>query len=221
MSEAMRRFSELAGVPVRYDRSADAPYGSRGRPHRFVGQRDFVSKLDRLFEELWLVCGSGTAEVITSAGAFTRKPGQHGLGRAFDLDAIFWSRNSFVTLDDGFGGRDRRLYFGIECVIRKHFGQVLNYDYDVAHRDHFHIDDAQPVGFRPESRALMLFLQGTLAHVHHSPLGIDGVCGHETAQATRQVLSRLGIAGDLSAVEVWRDFLSASAQRAMLTTPAT
>jgi hypothetical protein len=211
----MRRFSELGGVPVRYDRGADAPYGSRGKPHRFVGQPDFVAKLDGLFEELWQVCSSGTAEVITSAGAFTRKPGQHGLGRAFDLDAVFWSGNSFVTLDDGFRGRDRRLYFGIECLVRKHFGQVLNYYYDVAHRDHFHIDDAQPVGFRPESRALLLFLQGTLVHVHQRPLSIDGLWGHETAQATRQALSTLGITGDLSRAEVWRDFLSASAQRAM------
>ena len=71
-----------------------------------------------VFIELWRVCPLGRAEVVTSAGAYVNKPGSHGQGRGFDLDAIFWADKNFITLHYP---QDRRFYLGVEAILRKHF----------------------------------------------------------------------------------------------------
>jgi hypothetical protein len=186
-------------------------YGSRGVPAVFAAIPDFVHQLDGCFAELWACCSIGKAEVVASAGAFVRKPGFHGLGRAFDLDAIFWHDRSFIALRDGFQCGNRRLYHGIECVLRRHFGQVLNCDYDTAHQDHFHVDDSQPVGCRPDSRAVTLFVQAVLTHIHQERVIVDGVWREETSSTLRQLLTARGCSGDFLDATIWRQFLADSA----------
>ena len=220
MPQPPQFFTSLAGVPVRYDRAPLSQYGTRGVPFRFHSEPDFTARLEAFFDELWRVCPLGRAEVITSAGAYTNKPGQHGKGRAFDLDGIFWAGKTFVTLHDGFNARDRTFYFGVECVIRKHFGQVLNYLYNADHRDHFHFDDAVSVAFRQGSRSTVGFLQGTLRFVHGIPVATDGRWGPNTRDATRQALRSLGISGFIDSRDTWLAFLSRSAAKAFGTTGA-
>ena len=87
------------------------------------------------------------------------KPGYHGLGRAFDLDAIFWDNHTFITLNFP---EDPFVYIGVESVIRMHFGTVLNYDYDAAHRDHFHFDDGTNPGWNKMAKSRVVFLQNVL-----------------------------------------------------------
>jgi Extensin-like protein C-terminus len=214
MPQPPQFFTTLAGVPVRYDRAPLSQYGSRGVPFRFHSVPDFTAKMEAFFDELWRVCPLGRAEVITSAGAFTNKPGQHGKGRAFDLDGIFWSGKTFVTLHDGFNARDRKFYFGVECVLRKHFGLVLNYLYNADHRDHFHFDDGVSVGFRQGSRSTVGFLQGTLRFVHGIPVTTDGAWGPNTRDATRTALQQLGISGFIDDRATWLAFLTRSAAKA-------
>lgn len=187
-------FTLLAGVPVHYDRFLDPEfgYGTRGRPRRFRAEADFEQKLQDCFEELWKVCPLGKAEVITTAGAFVDKPGAHGKGRAFDLDGIFWENRTFVTLHHYV--QDARFYLGIESVLRKHFGIVLNYEYNEAHRDHFHIDDISPVGFFPGHRSRVLYLQMALTYLFGRQVAIDGLVGPETNGAARELLPELGLA---------------------------
>jgi hypothetical protein len=182
--------------------------------HRFHSEADFTATLERCFEELWQVCPFGRAEVITSAGAYVNKPGQHGGGRAFDLDAIFWSGKDFVTLNDGFNAADRKFYYGVECILRRHFGQVLNFDYNADHRDHFHIDAAQPVGLRKNSNAVTFFVQGVLRSVYGLAVAIDGTWGNATADALVQAAATAGMNGSVTSVEDWREFLSLTAARA-------
>lgn len=186
-------FDQLGGVPVHYDRFNDPNfgYGTRGKPTRFHCTEAFEQKLDTCFQELWTACPLGKAEVITSAGAFVEKPGKHGEGRAFDLDGLFWSDKTFITLRYP---QDRQFYLGVEAILRKHFGTVLNYEYNASHRDHFHVDDGTAVGFSSESRSRVLFLQMVLTHVFAIPVGIDGVIGRETNDATRELLVQLGLA---------------------------
>ena len=205
-------FTRLAGVPVHYDRLPSAPYGTRGVPERFFAQGDFIGKMDRFFADLWQTCPFGTAEVITSAGAWVEKPGQHGRGRAFDLDGIFWRGKTFVTLHDGFNGRDRKFYFAVESVLRRHFGQNLNYFYNADHRDHFHFDDAVGVGFRSGSRSTVLFVQGALRFIHGETIAVDGRWGPNSRGAAERVLRAAGISGTLAEAGVWRDFLGHSAR---------
>ena len=186
-------FTELAGIPVHYDRFPEPfSYGTRGKPIKFHCTEPFEQKLHACFQELWQVCPLGKAEVIASAGTFVDKPGQHGLGRAFDLDCIFWTDKSFVTL---LFPMDRRFYLGIDAVLRKHFGTVLNFHFNAAHRDHFHIDDSAPTGFFAGHRSRVLFLQMALTFLFESPVAIDGQIGAETNGATREVLVQSGLAG--------------------------
>lgn len=213
-------FKELAGVPVHYDRFANPPfnYGSRGKPYTFYSLESFEKKLDAFFSELWQVCPLGKAEVITSAGAYVAKPGSHGQGRGFDIDAIFWNEKSFITLRYP---QDRSFYLGVEAVLRKHLGTVLNYEYDVAHQDHFHVDDTSPVGFFVTHRSRVLFVQMALTHVYGRPVSIDGFVGPETATTLRNVLldGDLASPGDVATNDQvfthlsdrWIDFLNTTA----------
>ena len=204
MSE-MTHFSSLAGVPVNYAREPVARYGTRGRPHSFNCTLQFFRKLEACFDELFGVTPLGLGDTITSAGAFVEKPGFHGLGRAFDLDAIFWPDRDFVTLRFP---TDQKFYLGVEAVLRKHFGTVLNFLYNSDHHDHLHVDDGSDVGFVTSSKSRVLFVQAALTHVFAVPVGIDGVYGPETERCVQTALVRLGLRGNISTLAVWLEFLT-------------
>ncbi|MEQ9486045.1 cell wall hydrolase [Coleofasciculus sp. F4-SAH-05] len=210
-------FTRIADVPVHYDRLSSRDYGTRGVSTRFYATTEAERKLDQCFFELWDLCPYGKAEVITSAGTWVNKRSYHGKGRAFDLDGIFWSDRTFVTLWDGHQRGDRRFYFGVEAILRKHFGTVLNYLYDAAHRDHFHLDDGTSVGFKSVFKSRVLFLQGALVHVFGISVGssgIDGKYGRDTKSALQQALSHLSITGNISNRSVWLQFLTGIANTA-------
>lgn len=209
----MVSFREIADCRVNYDRRSQADYGTRGGPATFRCGPGFKRKLDACFEEVWSL--TGKAEVITSAGAFTQKGGMHGLARAFDLDGIFWSHFEFVTLKDGYQGRDRSLYFGIECILRRHFGTVLSYLYNKAHHDHFHVDDGSPVSFNSNSDSRVKFVQGALNVFWGAGLQVDGRYGPQTARAIDEALTRLGLSGTLGTKQVWLDFLWGCAKKGL------
>lgn len=193
MSRPDNTFDKLAGVPVHYDRYPDPEYGygTRGKPNTWHCTEAFEQKLVEALEELWELCPLGRAEVITTAGAYVNKPGLHGKGRGFDVDGIFWSDRTFVTKNYP---NDRPFYLAVEAVFRKHFGTVLNYEYNVDHQDHLHIDDGSETGFVPEHRSRVLSLQMALTHVFERPVTIDGLIGPETNGAAREVLTELELA---------------------------
>jgi hypothetical protein len=186
-------FRELAGVPTHYDRFPEPQfsYGTRGKPLKFHCTEAFEQQLHACFEELWSVCPLGRAEVIASAGAFVDKPGQHGLGHAFDLDCIFWADKTFITLQFEL---DRAFYLAVESVLRKHFGTVLNFHFNAAHRDHLHVDTGAPTGFFAGHRSRVLYLQMILTHLFGHPVAIDGAAGPQTNGAARELLVQLGLA---------------------------
>jgi hypothetical protein len=165
-------------------------------------------KLEAFFSELWKVCLLGKAEVITSAGAWVEKPGFHGLGEAFDLDGIFWGNKNFVTLRYP---TDKKFYLGVEAVLRKKFGQVLNFHYNSSHRDHFHIDLGNEVGFR-RANSLIKFLQAALNDVFQDSVDIDGGYGNQTDGALKRVLRHIGITGGLDEGNNWMLFLEETAR---------
>jgi hypothetical protein len=213
MSRPNNSFTTLSGVPVHYDRLRNQDYGTRGVPHRFYVTPEFERKLDECFEHLWQACPFGRAQVITSAGAYVDKPGFHGLGRALDLDGLFWPDKTFITLYDGFQGRNLNLYIGIESIIRMHFGQVLNFSYNAAHRDHFHIDDTEP-GFRSGARSSALFLQNTLIHVFGHMVRRTGSYDTATRSGMALALRSLGIDGDIDNLQIWLEFLTKLSEKA-------
>ena len=144
MSAGEHAFNVVGGVPTNYARHPVAVYGTIGVPRTFHCTHAFFSKLDACFQELWRVSPHSRAQAVVSAGAHVQKPGAHGQGRAFDIDAIFWPGKTLVTRNFP---TDQNYYLGVEAVLRKHFGVVLDYNYNAAHRDHFHVDDTVHVGF--------------------------------------------------------------------------
>ena len=208
----MTGFSSLDGVPVNYAREPVAPYGTRGRPHTFNCTSGFLQKVEACFEELFRVSPLGRAEIITSAGTLVDKPGFHGLGRAFDLDALFWSERDFITLRFS---TDQKFYLGVEAVLRKHFGTVLNYLYNSDHHDHLHVDDGTEVGFVRSSTSRVFFVQAALTHVLGVPVGIDGAYGPETGGGLRTAFVRLGLSGDITTRDVWLEFLTRITREAL------
>jgi hypothetical protein len=150
---------------------------------------------------------------VVSAGAQVEKAGYHGHGRAFDIDAIFWSGKTLVTRDFP---SDQKYYLGVEAVLRKHFGVVLDYNYNAAHRDHFHIDDSVGVGFS-RARSHTLFMQAVCLHIFGKSFrgGVDGDFGSGTQGALDEVCGELGVATPLTVLANWNSFLDAVARRGM------
>ncbi len=201
------------GVPVHYDRlPSPNHYGSRGLPQSFHCHTDFELALDNAFKDVWLYTGLGKAQVITSAGAYVNKPGQHGQGRAFDIDGIFWANKTFVTLHAGWQGYDRKFYFGVEAVLRMHFGVVLDYEYNSPHRDHFHVDNSQGRAFRKTSTSKVRSLQGMLNHVWSQNVDEDGVWGDQTAGAVTDILVLAGLPGPITKQEQWLKLMKKTAE---------
>lgn len=209
-------FNRLGDVPLFYDRRSADDLG-RGTPVTLAAIQPFEDKLDQCFKELWNICPYGKANKIFTAGAWTDKPGMHGAGRAFDLDGFEWSERKFIVLEDGRRNGDRKFYFGIEAVLRKHFGIVLDYLYNSDHWDHFHLDDGVSTDFDTSARSKVLFLQGALVFVFGLSVGstgIDGQWGDNTKNALSQALSQLGISGSIFNRNVWLDFLTGTAKEA-------
>ncbi len=206
-------FTTLGGVPVNYDRAPVAAYGTVGVGRTFHCTHAFYAKLDACFTELWRVCPEGRPMAVASAGAQVAKSGQHGLGRAFDLDGIFWPGKSFVTKKFP---EDPAYYLGVEAILRKHFGIVLDYNYNSAHRDHFHIDDGSTVGYKT-TRSHTVFVQAACFHVMDIEVkgGIDGVSGKNTRTALDAACAKLGVSTPLTTPANWLAFLDGIATTGM------
>jgi hypothetical protein len=210
---ALQVFSHLVGVPVHYDRydaSSGYGYGTRGKPFKPRATPKMIAALQACFMEVFTQSPFGPGEVITSAGAFVDKPGHHGLGQAFDLDGIFWSSNFLVAKEYP---AKPHLYLAVESVIRQHFGTVLNYNYNAAHQDHFHMDLGSPVGFHKMSKSRVEYLQASLFYVHGYQTAIDGVWGPSTEKVVRAAMNDLSINGGLSSVAAWLEYLRLTAPR--------
>ena len=210
----MKTFSHLADVPVHYDRySAESGfgYGTRGKPFNPRATATMVRRLESCFAQVFAESPFGAGEVITSAGAYVGKPGYHGRGEAFDLDGVFWGNTQLVATEYP---AKPHLYLAIESIVRQHFGTVLGYLYNAAHRDHLHFDASTPVGFQKMSKSRVEYLQGALLYVHGYQVGVDGVWGLETAEVAKAALQDLGLNTNISTRATWVAFLQATASRA-------
>jgi hypothetical protein len=206
-------FTELSGVPVHYDRfpaESGFGYGTKGRPHTFRATPSFIQELDACIDELkgYSQAKLGALEVIASAGAYVDKPGYHGMGRAFDLDALFWKNRSLVTKNFP---NDPFAYVAVESVLRRHFGTVLNYDYNVDHQDHFHIDNGTSVSFQSMSKSRVTYLQYTLKFVFGLELEADGVFGPITRDNLKIALDSAALPPIGTAVG-WKRYLDHAAK---------
>lgn len=210
VSAEEKSFKKLAGVPTHYARPPVAPYGTIGQQHTFRCTNEFFAVLEDAFAELWEICPAGKPDIIVSAGAQVSKPGQHGEGHAFDLDGLFWPTRSFVALRFA---EYPTFYLGIEAVLRRHFGTVLNHFYNADHRDHLHVDTGTLVGLR-RVRTIALFVQLMTKHVLGVEIAVDGAWDRDTDAALQRLCDEFDQPQDLHEVEDWRGFLLTCAGRA-------
>jgi len=187
---AFKATDHINDISLHYAREVAYPYGTRGRRLKFRMTSKFHKTLEACFQELFGQCPLGKPEVITCAGTFVNKPGSHGRGAAFDFDAAFWPEYKMTTLDFPV---DFELYLGIESYLRRHFGIVLNYLYNNAHKDHWHVDTSVTTGFSTKSRSKVIYLQMTLSYLYELDVVIDGIWGPQTRRALNATADRLGI----------------------------
>ena len=185
----MKTINNINNIPLHFARLTNHPYGTRGIQRDFNVEPGFLTRLKVAFAELFDQCPLGVPDVITTAGIYVNKFGQHGKGKAFDLDAIFWQDESLVTLNFT---HQKMLYLGIESFLRKHFGLVLNHFYP-DHKDHWHIDISVPVDYNTDSQSETLYVQLVLKHIYDKEVLVDGLWGRQTRGFVNDVFERLGI----------------------------
>lgn len=204
----MKIINNVNGIPLHYARLTSHPYGTIGKQRNFGIEASFLPILEAAFTELFDKCPLGVPNVITTAGIFVDKPGQHGHGKAFDLDAIFWEDETLVTLNFL---HQKELYLGIESFLRKHFGIVLNYRYP-NHKDHWHVDVSVPVDYNTSSKSETLYLQMALKYIYHKEVLIDGIWGRQTNGAVNEVFQRLNINTPITTKTNYLQFLDLTGQ---------
>lgn len=199
----MEKTNNINGILIHYARLAAHPYGTKGQARDFEVEEHFLILLRKAFKEVFEACPFGVPEIITSAGIFVNKPGQHGHGTAFDLDAIFWKEESLITLNFI---HQKKLYLGIESFLRKHFGIVLNYFYP-NHKDHWHLDISVPVDFNRNSKSETLYLQMVLKYIYGEEIIVDGLWGPQTKSGTEVVFYKLGLSLPITTKSNYLKFL--------------
>nr|WP_321225700.1 hypothetical protein [uncultured Psychroserpens sp.] len=199
----MKAINSINNIPLHYARLVNHPYGTRGEQRNFSIDSNFHEVLKDAFDEVFANCPLGKPEVVTTAGIFVNKPGQHGHGTAFDLDAIFWKDKTLVTKNFI---HQKELYLGVESFLRKHFGIVLNYNY-TNHEDHWHVDTSVPVDYQESSKSETLYLQMALKYIYGKPVIIDGLSGPQTRGHTKDVFDRLNISTPITTKVNYLKFL--------------
>lgn len=185
----MKKVNAINDIALHYARLPQYPYGSTGKPYDFYIEDTFLKQLQNAFEEVFKHCPLGKPEIITSAGTLVGKAGEHGSGKALDLDAIFWKGHQLVAHNYI---HQKELYLGIESFLRKHFGMVLNYSFP-NHNDHWHLDSSVSVDYNESSKSATYYLQMVLKDIYQKPVIVDGISGPQTRGFTNEVFNRLNI----------------------------
>lgn len=216
MAATERRFNALDGTPVHYWRWTDGTAGTRSEQRTFASTSQFHERLVAWVRELRAVAethgGLRGMRRIVSAGAYVNKPGQHGLGQAFDLDEVAWSNGTISPYRRHHASPDRavvRRYLALDAVCRRHFRWVLDAGYNAAHGDHLHLDFG---GGTPRldrgSRSDTAFVQMSCNAHLGARLRVDGVWGPATQRAFEESVRRLAVTGDpLRDAAQWRTWL--------------
>ncbi len=220
------RFTSIAGATVFYP-----PQGLK--PRRVALEEKFHARLEAMFLDLWQRCPWGQAQWIGSLGCYVpstpdHDTGRHDSGEAFDLASVRFPaasvergsaepypaipRESEIAATDPGPktGRGCARYLALESIIRLHFQTALDWWFNAAHRDHWHLDlgNGEPI-WQGRSNQVR-FLQAALRYVWQAgELAIDGDLGPKTMTAyatSGHLVSRLPHEG-------WTAFLEETARR--------
>ncbi len=210
------RFDHLDGTPLLYWRWTNGTAGQGPRRRTFASTGPFHDRLVRWVRDLRglaaLYGGLRHLDAIVTAGVFVDKPGQHGLGQAFDLDEVRWSNGTISPYAREHLSTDRRVlrrYLALDAVCRRHFRYVLDGRYNAAHADHLHMDfGGGVVRCDRTSRSDTVFVQQVLNSHQGARLQLTGRWGSATQAAFDESRRRLGVTGDpTTSTDAWRTWL--------------
>jgi hypothetical protein len=226
-------FDSMADIPCYYAR-VNAAYGDLSKTTKTRKRKlhpSFLKKMDACMQELWWITSAiyGGIEALVSGGAYVKKAGWHGKGKAYDLGGIHWQEGPVLTtLEVAENFHDEileldlsnyLLYMGCESVLRRHFGTVLGIHYNKQHWNHWHIDPGSKVGYWGKgfgSSTRVTFLQEVLKHVWDVDAGItDGKEGAKTRRAIKEVREKLSLEKPLTDQTTWLQFLLLTAMVAI------
>jgi hypothetical protein len=198
------RFDQLDGVPLHYWRWRDGTAGRRTAHLTFASSLLFHERLLRWVRDLKAVAerhgGLRGMDRIVTGGLFVDKPGQHGLGQAFDLDQVRWSNGAITPYAREHLSGDRRTlrrYLALDAVCRRHFRWVLDGRYNADHADHLHMDfGGGLIVCGRDSRSDTVFVQQVLNSHQGAGLALDGRWGRATEVAFQESCRRLQVDGD-------------------------
>jgi len=233
-------------VPWRYARHRKGgtrpPYGTYGVPLRPRGpfELSFFKKFQAAVQDIWaassmfLMPPGYSLDAIVVASTYRKNAGKHGMGRAIDIDSLWWNPiwgSDSVTpeynaqprgLVANMFNENSCLYLAVTAIWYLHFGTVLWFLYP-DHECHWHLDDGSRVGLRkvdlsgrPKHR--ILFIQAALVHLFGvDPGPLDGKWGHLTYLALASVMKdvfgndfdRRMMDKMLLERNLWTDFLKA------------
>lgn len=197
-SATEKAFDNIDGTPTYYIRD-----GSH-HPATFYCTFDFYDSLVLWIQRLRTIsaaAGYSEVSIVTSAGAYVDKPGEHGLGQAIDVDRIDWADgtiSSMIDLDWNSGDRElHKRYYAVDATLRAHFRWGLDHTYNEAHHDHFHMDfGGLPVQLSDGSTSDVGWIQAACNEFMDAGLVVDQVWGPLTQAAFDESKQRLGVAGD-------------------------
>lgn len=111
-------------------------------------QRDVVQPMARLHlgRNVRLIEHLGSYNCRSIRGG--QRPSEHSTGNAIDISAFILSDGRRVSLDEHWDAPDGRSAFlqAVRGGACDYFNTVLSPDYNAAHADHFHLDQAQRPG---------------------------------------------------------------------------
>lgn len=189
------KIDKLGDSNLHYNRDSIEAIKTKGRPYSYYIDQDFLeNNLKPFYNEFISFNPYGTPEIITSAGMFVNgNKGYHGKGKAMDIDGFFFQvgnyTKDFIMIDYH---KDINYYLGVNALLFRHFGVVLNGFYNKYHVDHIHVDSSKLVGYR-DSRSCNTFIQAICHYAFNIPTVIDGKFGAKTEKNILKVLDQLKI----------------------------
>lgn len=215
-------FNTIAGKPLMYWRGPGPTGPGNEYQATFWADIDFHGRIALVAYNLEYYGktygGLGDLVHIVTAGVYVNKPGQHGLGQAFDLDRVRWA-NGTCTPYSGVHASGtrwvRRRYLATDAICRRWARWTLDGWYNSAHSDHIHFDMAAlPEHISTGSRSDTVFIQKSCNDFNSAGLSVDGAWGPLTESAYLSLKSKLGTSGNpKTSTTAYRNFLAEIAKK--------
>jgi Extensin-like protein C-terminus len=157
----------------------------------------FVQNMQRFGMPIEAILTDGSLYCRCITGTDTLS--NHSFGDAIDIVGVRWaagqsslSRSRETIVHNFRDPEQRALLRRINACLRISFATVIDYNYNVAHQDHFHCDMNQGKGRILTGKTSMVFLREALTHVLKITIPVESKTWNAQTKKALQTFSRLG-----------------------------